>query len=155
MPRHVVGWAFVAAQAALLLALVLAPGGDAWPTPPWIQALGSVALVLGLVVMVVAGLRLGSGLTATPVPTETARLATGGLYRFVRHPIYSGVLLAVAGITLRSGGAVRLVLALVIVAFFHVKSRWEEARLRERYPDYAAYAERTPRFVPRVPTTRR
>jgi protein-S-isoprenylcysteine O-methyltransferase Ste14 len=40
----------------------------------------------------------------------------------------------------------------VTVVFFDRKARWEEAQLRERYPDYAEYASRTPRFVPGWPT---
>ena len=37
----------------------------------------------------------------------------------------------------------------VTVVFFHVKARWEEAQLAERYPGYREYAARTPRFIPR------
>ncbi len=43
--------------------------------------------------MVVAATALGRGLTAAPLPNSHAELRTGGLYRFVRHPIYSGLLL--------------------------------------------------------------
>ena len=62
-----------------------------------------------------------------------------------------GVLSIVVGLTLRSGSVVTLSVALVTVVFFDRKARWEEAQLRERYPDYAEYASRTPRFVPGWP----
>ena len=62
------------------------------------------------------------------------------------------MLLIVVGLTLRSGSFVTLAVAVVTVVFFDRKARWEEAQLRERYPDYAEYASRTPRFVPGWPT---
>jgi len=148
--RRVVGWLFVAGQVVLLVALVLLPGRDDWPTPSWLWMLGQVAVLAGLAVIVVASLRLGGGLTPTPVPNARGHLATGGLYRHVRHPIYTGVLLIVAGLTVRSGSGVTLAVAAVTLVFFDRKARWEEARLRERYEGYGAYASRTPRFVPRL-----
>ena len=148
------GWAFVAGQAVLLVALVVLPGRDDWPTPSWVRLVGQVLVVAGFVLMIVASLRLGRGLTATPVPNARGQLITGGLYQYVRHPIYSGVLLVVVGLTVRSGSFVTLSVAIVTVVFFDRKARWEEAQLRERYPDYAEYASHTPRFVPGVRPSR-
>jgi protein-S-isoprenylcysteine O-methyltransferase Ste14 len=149
-----VGWAFVAGQVVLLVGLVLLPGGDDWPTPPWLRLVAQAMVVAGFVVLVVASLRLGRALTPTPVPVERGELQTSGLYRFVRHPIYSGVLLIVVGITLRSASVPTLIVGVVTVVFFSRKARWEEARLAERYPGYADYAARTPRFVPGWPPRR-
>lgn len=144
------GWLFVAAQAVLLVALVLLPRAGHWPVPGWLEAVGYLLMAVGLVLVVVAGLRLGPSLTPTPMPTDTGRLTTTGLYRFSRHPIYSGVLSIVAGIVLRSGSIVIAAVGALTVAFFTVKARWEENRLRERYPEYDAYAARTGRFLPRL-----
>jgi protein-S-isoprenylcysteine O-methyltransferase Ste14 len=152
MDRRTIGWAFVAGQVVLLVALVLLPGGDDWPTPSWVWMVGQVFVIAGFVVMIVASLGLGRGLTPTPVPNARGERITRGLYRYVRHPIYTGVLSIVVGLTLRSGSVVTVVLAVVTVLFFDRKARWEEAQLRERYPDYADYASHTPRFVPGWPT---
>lgn len=149
MSRSAIGWTWVAGQVVLLVALVVLPGRDDWPTPTWVRTVAQVVFVAGIVVLVVASLRLGRALTPTPMPTSSGALQTGGLYRFVRHPIYSGVLLIVVGVTLRSGSVVTLAVAVATVVFFDRKARWEEARLAERFPDYAEYAARTPRFVPR------
>ncbi len=149
MNRSRTGWLFVAAQAVLLVTLVALPGNDAWPTPTWLRLLGMTAVVGGVALVAVAALRLGPALTPTPVPTEAGSLTTEGLYRFVRHPIYSGVLAAVIGVTVRSGSLIVLVVGLLTIAFFHVKARWEEDRLTEHYPSYPAYAAVTPRFLPR------
>lgn len=142
------GWAYVAIQAVLLVALIVLPGRSDWPTPPTVRLLGLILIVGGLAFVALASLRLGPALTATPVPTESGALTTTGLYRLVRHPIYTGVLAIVVGLTLRSGSWVTLAVGIVTVGFFHSKARWEEARLADRYPDYPAYAAVTPRFVP-------
>lgn len=150
MERSTTGWLFVAVQALLLAALVLLPGGTDWPTPTAVEVAGLVLVLAGVVWMVVAARRLGPALTPTPVPSEQGVLTTSGLYGLVRHPIYTGVLAVVIGIVVRSGSLTTLALGLATVGFFVVKARWEEARLAERYPDYPAYAARTPRFVPRL-----
>lgn len=86
--------------------------------------------------------------TATPLPNAHARLRTTGLYRFVRHPIYSGLLLAATAFTVGTGSVTRVVVLVLLVLLLTVKARWEEPRLSRRFEGHAAYASRTPRFVP-------
>jgi len=109
-----------------------------------------IATVVGLAVMVFDATGLGRGLTATPLPNAHAKLRTGGLYRYARHPIYSGLLLTMASITMASGSVSRLLTLGVLVLLLTVKARWEETRLMRRIEGYADYAARTPRFVPRL-----
>ena len=149
MNRTAIGWIFVAAQAILLIALVVLPRRDDWPTPGWLQALGLTIILGSLAAIGLAALRLGPALTPTPVPIANGQLATTGFYRYVRHPIYAGVLAIASGLALRSGSWVTLAVAATTVVFFNLKAGWEEARLGETYADYAAYASTTPRFVPR------
>ncbi|MEM8904750.1 MAG: isoprenylcysteine carboxylmethyltransferase family protein [Actinomycetota bacterium] len=149
MSERAVGWAFVAVQAALLVTLVALPGGDDWSTSGATGTVGDVVVVVGFVLMAVGALGLGRSLTPTPVPVDGGELRTSGPYRFVRHPIYTAVLLVVAGLTLRSGSWPTVAVAMATLVFFHVKAAWEERRLAERYPGYDAYARSTPRFVPR------
>ena len=147
--------ALVTAQFVLLVALVLVPRGGGWVVPLWLRGLAGVAGVLGVVVMLVGGTALGRGLTAAPLPNAHAQLRTGGLYRFVRHPIYSGLLLMAGAIAVVSGSVARLVVFAALVGLINVKARWEERQLMMRFPDYAAYAARTPRFVPGARAPRR
>ncbi len=142
-------WLFVAAQFALLGLIVFLPGGDAWSAPAWLGAGALLAIAAGLVTMAVAGLGLGRGLTAAPLPNEHARLRTGGLYALVRHPIYSGLLLFCLGEVLRSRSEWVAVAGVLLVALINVKARWEEHRLAEHFPDYPDYSATTPRFIPR------
>jgi protein-S-isoprenylcysteine O-methyltransferase Ste14 len=141
-------WALVAGQFTLLGLVVLLPAGHTWSLPPAVALGCRVAAVAGLVVMVVAATALGRGLTAAPLPNQHARLRTGGLYRYVRHPIYSGLLLFALAQSLTSGSPWVGLSYVLLVLLIGVKARWEERHLAARFPDYPEYARRTPRFVP-------
>jgi protein-S-isoprenylcysteine O-methyltransferase Ste14 len=140
----------VAGQFVLIGILVLLPGRHDWPVPAAVKVACSIATVVGLAVMVFGATALGRGLTATPLPNAHAKLRTGGLYRYARHPIYSGLLLTMASITVASGSVSRLLTLGVLVLLLTVKARWEETRLMRRFEGYTDYAARTPRFVPRL-----
>jgi protein-S-isoprenylcysteine O-methyltransferase Ste14 len=144
----VIGWGFVGIQIVLLGVFVLSPGGDDWPLSNAVRTAARVSSLGGLIVVAIAAIGLGSSLTATPVPKERAIFRSSGLYRLVRHPIYSGVLAYVIGSTISSRSYWRLLFCVLIVVFFNVKARWEETQLRSTFPEYEAFAHRTPRFVP-------
>jgi protein-S-isoprenylcysteine O-methyltransferase Ste14 len=76
------------------------------------------------------------------------------MYRYVRHPIYTGVLVLAAGIAVRGGSVLHLIAWTMLVAVIAAKARLEERLLVQRFPDYAAYMAATNRFVPRRPRPR-
>ena len=145
----------VACQGVLLILLVVVPGRGDWPVPRALAVVCAVVVAAGLGVMLVAGTALGRGLTATPLPNTHAQLRTAGLYRLVRHPIYSGLLLVAAASTVGTGSVPRLVVLVLLVLLLGFKARWEEVRLALRFEGYAAYAARTPRFAPIRPSRAR
>jgi protein-S-isoprenylcysteine O-methyltransferase Ste14 len=151
MSRRTTGWVLVVIQVVLFVALAVTSGQGRsdWPTPPIVRGLAALCTLIGLVVVAVASLQLGRALTATPLPNGRGALRTGGLFGVVRHPLYSGVMLVVIGLAARSASWISAVLAVLTVAFFHGKARWEEQRLNEAFDGYATYAAVTPRFVPR------
>lgn len=151
---RLIAWALVGLQFALIAALVLLPSGSLWPTPTPVLVLARAAALGGIALMVVAGLSLGRGLTAAPLPNAHAQLRTGGLYRFVRHPIYSGLLLFAMGQVLASASLLTCLAGALLTVLISVKVRWEERRLAERFAGYPEYAARTPRFVPGWPAPR-
>jgi len=145
----ITGWVYVAVQGVLIVALVLLPSRDDWSTPNWLVSVAGILFFGGFVIMAIAASGLRLALTATPVPNGRGKLTTNGMYRYARHPIYTGVLAIVVAMTLRSGSFISLAVATVAVLFFNQKARWEEARLAEHFEGYQAYAATTPRFVPR------
>ncbi len=114
-------------------------------------ALAAVGIGLGLAggLLALRGLLdLRQALTALPYPRDGAELVASGSYRFVRHPIYGGIVLASTGWALFMAAPAALAAAAVLLVFFRLKSGREEAWLRDRYPEYAAYAARTRRLLP-------
>ena len=145
-----VGWVFVGVQIVLLALLVFGRRGDVWPVPTWLRLIAQVLFIGGLLVVVAGSVGLGSQLTPTPEPKANGALRMNGLQAWVRHPIYSGVLLLATGMALRSSSPTSAIVWVLLVVFFNVKAHWEEGRLKERFSDYETYAQRVPRFVPRL-----
>ncbi len=142
--------ALVAGQFVLLLALVLLPGPRFWLVPAWLWPLAALLVAAGAVIAGLGAARLGAGLTASPLPARAADLRTTGVYALVRHPIYTGLLAGGLGLVLASGRPVRAAAWLALLVLLSVKARFEERRLRVRFPGYGAYADRTPRLWPRL-----
>jgi protein-S-isoprenylcysteine O-methyltransferase Ste14 len=141
-------WSLVAIQAILLAGLVALPGERAWSTPRWLATLAVVVIVVALALAVAGALRLGAGLTASPLPSPAAQLRTTGAYACVRHPIYAALLLGGAGLVILGGRPARVAVWLGLLALLWAKTVLEERKLVERFPDYRAYAARTPRLLP-------
>jgi Phospholipid methyltransferase len=89
-------------------------------------------------------LSLGSSFTPLPRPRARTHLRQSGIFRFVRHPVYGGVILIALGWSLAEAPLGLLATALLAL-LFDLKARREEAWLSERFPEYAAYRARTPR----------
>ncbi len=146
---RVVAWVLLLVQLGLLAAIFLLPSGHAWTAPAWLETLARVLEIAGIVVLGVGLLNLGRSATALPTPVRGGELRSTGLYRYVRHPIYVGVMALAVGSAIVSGSLAIAAATLALVVWLVLKARWEEGRLEMRYPAYAAYAARTPRFIPR------
>ena len=145
---------FVLAQFILLAifaaALLFLP--PAWTSTS--LALGVFLVVCGAVVVLLGTLehwrRNKTIPYITPKPNARVGLVDSGIYGYIRHPLYSGVLLAAIGVAIGHGQAALMVIVLLLIVFFAVKARYEETLLRQIYPTYANYMTRTGRFIPFV-----
>lgn len=145
------GWALVAVQFVLLgmLGLEVARARPSFGLPGPAGVLAGAAAAAGAAVIARASGTLGRRLRAHPAPPADAVLRTEDLYGVVRHPIYLGLLLlGIAGALIASTPRTAISL-LALALLLNAKSRIEERLLTERFPGYAAYAARVPRFVPR------
>jgi protein-S-isoprenylcysteine O-methyltransferase Ste14 len=138
--------------ALIFLAPLLGPKLVEWPKP-WDMIGIGLGVVLGLigVLLALAGvLNLGRNLTAVPYPKEDAVLVESGAFRFVRHPIYSGIILGSLGWGLLNNSLLTLLLALILFIFFDIKSRREEQWLSEKYVNYTTYQARVRKLIPLI-----
>ena len=148
--RRLMAWGFVALQAILLIAIVLAPRDVSWIPPAAVRVLGAALVGAGVLLGSWAAVRLGRGLTPLPIPNGATELVSVGPYRWVRHPMYTAVMVLVLGIAIRSGSLLVAAEVAALVLLFNVKARWEEQQLLAAFPGYDGYAASTPRFLPSI-----
>jgi protein-S-isoprenylcysteine O-methyltransferase Ste14 len=146
-PNQLQAWTYVFVQALLLILLVFL-GGGIGPQIDQFVLLGRALELLGVVGVLICAASLRRSLTIVPIPKEKGKLSTSGLYRYVRHPMYTSVLLLALGIALYSGSAIKYLLVIFLYVLFYLKSVFEEKYLRLKYSEYAEYSARIPRFIP-------
>ena len=150
------GAAYVVVQAILIGLILFGPQGSSllpqWSISvgPYLRLLGMAIGSLGLVLSIFAAFNLGKNLTPLPCPKDDAQLVRTGLYHFVRHPIYFGVLMVALGWLLIYPYALILVYVLALLIFFDFKTRREEVWLLERFPEYLDYQSSVKKLIPWV-----
>jgi protein-S-isoprenylcysteine O-methyltransferase Ste14 len=156
-----------AAAAGSALFFALAPGVVAGVVPWWLtgwragasspaplQAAGIVMVAIGAAVVIHAFVRFVREGVGTPAPAApTQRLVVGGLYRYVRNPMYLAVLATITGQALILGRPVLLgYAATVAAAFIGFVRGYEEPTLARRYgAAYEEYRRTVPAWYPRRP----
>ncbi len=153
--RKRIGDVLVVAQLGLIgvcLALGLLPASVrlgpvvAWAVHP---ALGLALIVGAGVIGCLGAVGLRSNLRIHPAPNPMGRLRTSGIYRWVRHPMYTAVLLGCLGAVLLQGRLLGVLTLLGLVLVLLIKGRFEDRLLQEQYGwQYAVYIQRTPAVVP-------
>lgn len=145
------GW--VVLQFVLMGAVVAACiWGRRWPGDlrAAVAVAGALSALAGVAVVVASARELGSSLTPFPKPPRGGRLAAGGPYRVVRHPIYSGGILAFGGLALALS-PVAVVPTALLAVLWALKASVEERFLLAVHPEYGDYCRRTSsRLVPFV-----
>lgn len=137
IPLWVIGFILALREPASLL---LAPH-------PLLQTLGWLLIAGGAVPAIWGHLQLG---WRTHMPSVRDTLVRHGLYAYVRHPIYAGMLPVFVGIAvLRPTWPVVVACALGCL-WLLVQAKLEEVDLLQRLPAYREYMAQVPRFVPRV-----
>jgi protein-S-isoprenylcysteine O-methyltransferase Ste14 len=116
--------------------------------PPRIRWIGAGFLGVGAFLIAWGGRSLGANLTPATEPVEDGRLVVSGPYAHFRHPIYTGLVILVFGYTLLwSNWTLSIVLGFAARLYLQAKSRVEERRLLQKFPDYQAYMRYVQRGV--------
>lgn len=104
----------------------------------------------GLSLMIVSAIQLGRSYSSLTQPRASGVFVRRGIYRYVRHPIYTGFMIVSLAFllsrpTLPVGAAY-----LLIVLVTNVRAAMEERLLEEKYPEYPEYRRSTKRYIPFV-----
>ncbi len=148
--RNVKGWdrIIIAVYTALLIALLVVAGLDAgrfrWaPAPLLLQGLGWLGLLLaGGLIMWVASVNTFLSRLVRIQGERGHRVITVGPYRWVRHPMYAGIIILALGVPLVLGSTWGLVPGALIGVLFVLRTALEDRTLQSELPGYREYAGR-------------
>jgi protein-S-isoprenylcysteine O-methyltransferase Ste14 len=117
---------------------------------PWLAGIGLVLFAAGLALSILARVHIGRNWGTPMTQKEEPELVTSGPYRLVRHPIYSGILVAGIGTALAISWLWLVAFGLA-GAYFIYSATVEERYLTEQFPDaYPAYKSSSKMLVPFV-----
>jgi len=134
--------------AVLLLLRLRLLKGHAVTDDPWLEFIGLALFVLGLALAVWARVYIGRNWGMPMSEKADPELVTTGPYHTVRHPIYSGIILAMIG-TAIAVSVYWLVAVVVLGGYFLYSAFMEERYMAERFPDaYPRYKQSTKMLIP-------
>jgi protein-S-isoprenylcysteine O-methyltransferase Ste14 len=127
------------------IAVLLA--GGSWLLPWW----GWVFFVSGLALFAWAASSLGANnFTIMPLPREGNTLSNQGIYRFLRHPMYTSVLLCGVAVSFGAPSLLRWIALTVCAVVLVLKIRFEEQAITGQHPDYPERMKGVARLVPGI-----
>jgi len=149
MNTRLVSYALVFAQ-FILIALVLSPVQSLFSMDS-LSILGALFLVDAIALGAWALLSMNMGtFSVLPEPSSNAQMTTAGPYRWIRHPMYTAVILLGLGSTLSHTSIYHSLVFLLLVAVLLLKIAREEALLLDRYPNYRTYKANSKALIPWV-----
>ena len=157
-PGTIQWWAKLAFVAALLAGVAAPIAGLAGLAPiealdnNGLQLLGTLLAVAGIALTVAAQWQMGASWRIGVDPTERTGLVTGGVFGWVRNPIFTAMLVTAVGFALMVGNIVAIVglVALIVALEVQVRAVEEPYLTATHGPDYRSYAASAGRFLPGV-----
>jgi protein-S-isoprenylcysteine O-methyltransferase Ste14 len=132
----------------VVLITVVLRGGNLAVHNVILAAIGALLFACGIALAVWARLHLGRNWGMPMTERAEPELVTSGPYRFVRHPIYSGLLTAMLGTALVNN-LLGLIVVAVLAAYFYYCGIVEERNLAATFPEaYPEYRSRTKMLIP-------
>lgn len=114
----------------------------------WLELVGTFAVALGGYLVWRSAVALGRNLVPMPDPVADGSLIEEGPYRYMRHPIYTAIILMFSGVSLLASSWLGAAGTVGLYALFADKSAYEEGLLRIVYPGYADYVKRVRFRIP-------
>jgi protein-S-isoprenylcysteine O-methyltransferase Ste14 len=112
---------------------------------------GLLVTIAGLAFAIWARLHLGKNWSGMPTIRQDHTLTRTGPYRFVRHPIYSGILLGILGTAIGVGYFIIFCFTIIVFGLFVIKFRMEEKFLEEEFgEEYTRYKKEVKALIPYV-----
>jgi len=121
------------------------------PAASWVLWIGLLLTALGVGISVWARLSLGANWSGMVTLKQDHELVRNGLYRWIRHPIYTGILAGFVGTAMIKDHLRAWIGLVVLLGSFYFKARREERFLCQEFgPRFEEHLRRTGMFLPRL-----
>lgn len=141
---------YVALQFVLLIAYLFEVPELKMEFPSTADFLHLAFSVFGVVIIILSMLQLNKNLSPFPTPKKNSELVTTGLFKYVRHPIYTGILVTAFFLAFYLNSGFKMLIFVLLLILFYYKSEFEERKLMRKFPEYESYRANTGRFFPRI-----
>ena len=111
---------------------------------------GTVITILGMIGYIISILFLGSNWSLSASIKEGQKLVKSGPYRYVRHPMYSSMILVFLGSGILIGNYLIISCTPIIVVAYYIRAKKEEALLNEEFAEYGRYVRETKMLIPGI-----
>lgn len=107
-------------------------------------------LGVGLSLFILSLAKLGRQLSPFPTPKPQSELVSDGIFKYIRHPIYTSIVVSMLAWSLSEQSIYQTFISLLILLLFYFKSIYEEEQLQKKFPEYTFYMSKTGRFLPKI-----
>lgn len=137
------GWILVSLQFACIALLLF------YSEKANFNGIGIAFIIFGLFLLFAAIIYMpAKNYSVHPNPTKFGQLVARGPYRYIRHPMYTSVILICLGLVINHFDLLRYFILLVLILTLITKLNFEEKLLKSKYPEYDSYKMNTKKLIP-------
>lgn len=141
---------YVGTQFILFAVYIIPVQAITFASATFVNVLGIILVVIGVLMGLLSVIQLNKNLSPFPTPINGGELIETGLYKYIRHPIYTSIVSTLVGYGLYSGSAYKILITITLLILFFYKSQYEEKKLSLVFKDYPEYMKKTGRFLPKI-----
>ncbi|MFC4634965.1 methyltransferase family protein [Dokdonia ponticola] len=141
---------YVLIQFVLFILFILEIAQLRFVLPDIVSTVGIIGVFIGFIIILISLLQLNKYLSPFPSPKPGSSLIQNGLYKYIRHPMYTGILMLLLGYSIYVSSGYKLLVTFLLFVLFTFKSRYEEERLAGSFKGYSGYKKKTGRFFPKI-----
>lgn len=112
--------------------------------------ISGILIAICISIFIISLLQLNKNLSPFPSPKIDSQLVKNGIYKYIRHPIYTALFFGMLFWSLYQQSFYQLLISFSILILFYFKSKYEEKLLSEKFEDYKDYMKVSGRFLPKI-----
>jgi protein-S-isoprenylcysteine O-methyltransferase Ste14 len=116
----------------------------------FLTILGTIFIILGTAIRGIAIKKLGKFFSRDVENWKNQKIVKTGIYKYIRHPAYTGNILQIIGFPLILNSYYSLFLSLITISIFLWRIKVEEQFLMDKLPEYKKYMKETKRLIPKL-----